>query len=425
MTCRDLLYLKSLSQVELLAGEGGLDNIISWPYMILVQPISPWVNGGELIIYFGAGMSNTEDSLYELMTEIRDNSLAGILFLIGETYITHIPDRVIEAGNRWNIPVFATSTAAYVGKITHDIADLIYKQNIITERGAAFWHSLFTDEYVNDPNKVLSQAMYYSIDYNGTYCVYIIRFMNLVEYAQNPNKPEGFRHLDAFLDNFHRRAGYFISTRHALFWELSQQESITVVFPVEKLAEIERMNQTAQELCRHLQEQFPGAIVRASKGTPYNGLPGARRSFIEAKQALYLPTPYCDPDSKKQNPDCSDASGAAAEPLLIDYSDLGLFRIFYEVYSREHLQKYIDDYLMPLIHYDEKNDAKLIHTLEVYYQHRGNVSETARAMFLHRNTLIARIAKIEQLLNISLDHPLSFYNLYLAIQARYFIENVP
>ena len=415
MTCRDLLYLKSLSKVELLAGEGGLDNIISWPYMILVQPISPWVNGGELIIYFGAGMSNTEESLYELMEEIRDNSLSGILFLVGDTYITHIPDRVIEAGNTWNIPVFATSTATYIGKITHDIADLIYKQNIITERGSAFWHSLFTDEYVNNPDKVLSQATYYSINYNGTYCVYIIRFMNLVEYAQNPNRPEGFRHLDAFLDNFHRRAGYFISTRHALFWVLSQQESITVVFPVEKLSEIEHMNHTARELCRHIQDQFPGAIVRASKGTPHTGLPGARRSFIEAKQALYLPV---------TGPSCNETP-LSPESLLIDYSDLGLFRIFYEIYNREQLQAYINDYLMPLMEYDEKNEAKLVQTLKVYYEHRGNVSETARAMFLHRNTLLARIAKIEQLLHISLDEPRSFYNLYMAIQAKYFIENVP
>ena len=410
MTCRELLYLKSLTNVELLAGEGGLDNIISWPYMILVQPISPWVNGGELIIYFGAGMDNTEDSLYTLMTEIRDNSLAGILFLIGETYITKVPDRVIEAGNAWDIPVFATSTAAYVGKITHDIADLIYKQNIITERGSTFWHALFTDEYVNDPDKVLSQAMYYSIDYTGTYCVYIIRFMNLVEYAENPNKPEGFRHLDAFLDNFHRRAAYFISTRHALFWELSQQESVTLVFPVGGLSEIDRMNQTARQLCQYLQTQFPGAVVRASKGTPYKGLPGARQSFIEAKQALYLPVPH---------------DGAPDDALLIDYSHLGLYRIFYEVYSRENLQKYIDDYLAPIIEYDLENDAKLLETLAVYYDHRGNVSETARAMFLHRNTLIARMGKIEQLLGISLAEPFSFYNLYLALQAKYFMENVP
>ncbi len=405
MTCRDLLYLKSLSNASLLAGEGGLDNSISWPYTVIVQPISPWVNGGEFLIYFGGGMDNSEESLYSLMEEIRDNNLAGILFLIGETCVTEVPACVIEAGNAWNIPVFSASTAAYIGRITHDIADMIYKQNIITERGSAFWHALFTDEYANDPNKVLSEAMYYSIDYNGTYCVYIIRFMNLIEYSQNPNRAEGVRLLDDFLDNFHRRAGYFISTRHALFWELSQQESITVILSVNDAGEVSRMNQTVQELCQHIQEQFPGAVVRASKGTPYTGLPGARRSFIEARQAIHLSVLHTS--------------------YLRDYSDLGLFRIFYEIYNRKSLQKYIDDYLLPLVDYDKQNDTQLVHTLEIYYQNRGNVSETARDMFLHRNTLIARIAKIEQILHISLDEPHSFYNLYLAIQAKYFIENVP
>ena len=51
-----------------------------------------------------------------------------------------------------------------------------------------------------------------------------------------------------------------------------------------------------------------------------------------------------------------------------------------------------------------EQDLTLIHNLKCYLINGRNIAETARTLHLHRNTLIYRLRKIEDLLHISLDY---------------------
>ncbi|MFD2511963.1 helix-turn-helix domain-containing protein [Halalkalibacter alkalisediminis] len=44
-----------------------------------------------------------------------------------------------------------------------------------------------------------------------------------------------------------------------------------------------------------------------------------------------------------------------------------------------------------------------MHTFTTYHHNRGNVSQTARELNLHRQSLLYRLRKIEALTNCSLD----------------------
>lgn len=55
--------------------------------------------------------------------------------------------------------------------------------------------------------------------------------------------------------------------------------------------------------------------------------------------------------------------------------------------------------------YDKNNGLDLLHTLSSYLYHQGNVSQTARALSLHRQSLLYRLRKIEFLTNRSLNDP--------------------
>jgi DNA-binding PucR family transcriptional regulator len=68
-----------------------------------------------------------------------------------------------------------------------------------------------------------------------------------------------------------------------------------------------------------------------------------------------------------------------------------------------------------LIAYDNRRSSSLLDTLERYLAERRSVIESARALFIHPNTLRQRLARIEELTGVSLDED-DLLSLELAIK---------
>jgi len=69
-----------------------------------------------------------------------------------------------------------------------------------------------------------------------------------------------------------------------------------------------------------------------------------------------------------------------------------------------------------LADHDAQRGSELLKTLESYLDFGLNVKETARRLSLHRNTLHQRLNKIENLLEIDFQQPLTYLNLHIAIK---------
>ena len=68
--------------------------------------------------------------------------------------------------------------------------------------------------------------------------------------------------------------------------------------------------------------------------------------------------------------------------------------------------------LLPLLAHDAEHNGDLVHTLRVYFALNGNASRAAEALFLHRNGLLYRLGRIEELLRV----PLSDSEIRLALE---------
>jgi DNA-binding PucR family transcriptional regulator len=68
-----------------------------------------------------------------------------------------------------------------------------------------------------------------------------------------------------------------------------------------------------------------------------------------------------------------------------------------------------------LIAYDARRRTALLDTLERYLAERRSVIESARALFIHPNTLRQRLARIEELTGVELDRD-DLLSLELAIK---------
>lgn len=73
----------------------------------------------------------------------------------------------------------------------------------------------------------------------------------------------------------------------------------------------------------------------------------------------------------------------------------------------------------PLMRYDEKRETRLVETLEVLLQEQGNALAAAKALFVHRHTLIARIKRIEQLTGRSVRNGSDVLLFELGLLARH------
>ena len=81
------------------------------------------------------------------------------------------------------------------------------------------------------------------------------------------------------------------------------------------------------------------------------------------------------------------------------------------------LTTFYELYLHPL--YEQPQvDPSLLHTLSVYVETHCHISETAKRLCVHRNTVIYRLEKCEELLQISLKDPDATLRLRLALRIQ-------
>ncbi|MFC0560352.1 PucR family transcriptional regulator [Halalkalibacter alkalisediminis] len=80
------------------------------------------------------------------------------------------------------------------------------------------------------------------------------------------------------------------------------------------------------------------------------------------------------------------------------YEDLHMYRIISLINKHSDLQEIVMEYLQPVIEYDQKYNGKLVETLKTYLACNGSKQETAKKLYVVRQTMYHRIEKLETLL---------------------------
>ena len=89
---------------------------------------------------------------------------------------------------------------------------------------------------------------------------------------------------------------------------------------------------------------------------------------------------------------------------LLKYEDYVLYHLIHTAAQTMDLYKLCHPAVIRLLNYDQKNGSKYYETLRVYMNNDKNLVESAKALFIHRNTLVYRISKIMEIINIDLNN---------------------
>ena len=121
--------------------------------------------------------------------------------------------------------------------------------------------------------------------------------------------------------------------------------------------------------------------VRVSYGTIVTELKDVSRSYKEAKMALDVGRIFY------------------TERNIIAYSNLGIGRLIYQLpmpLCKMFIREIFDGQL------PGDFDEETITTINKFFENNLNVSETSRQLYIHRNTLVYRLDKIQKMTNLDL-----------------------
>jgi PucR family transcriptional regulator, purine catabolism regulatory protein len=101
---------------------------------------------------------------------------------------------------------------------------------------------------------------------------------------------------------------------------------------------------------------------------------------------------------------------------LMYYHDYSSYHLLTHSLSQDKLLDFFHDHLGKLYEYDQSHKSDLMNTLNVYYESNTHIEKTAQAMFIHRNTILYRLEKIQKILHVTFDKNEPNFNLQLALK---------
>ncbi|MFQ5436945.1 MAG: PucR family transcriptional regulator, partial [Anaerolineae bacterium] len=96
---------------------------------------------------------------------------------------------------------------------------------------------------------------------------------------------------------------------------------------------------------------------------------------------------------------------------VVDFNSLGVYRLLGQLDDIPAVRSFTRQVIGPLVQYDQDHRSTLVQTLDAYFNHHGNISQTAENLYIHRNTLLYRLERIQELTG----HDLNQANMRLAL----------
>ena len=104
--------------------------------------------------------------------------------------------------------------------------------------------------------------------------------------------------------------------------------------------------------------------------------------------------------------------------------ELGLYSILVDPERGDDLATFLDATIGPLSEHDAANGTALLDTVHTYLREGTNLARTARALYVHPNTVVKRLARVAALLGDDWQSPDRALELHMALQLRALAERV-
>lgn len=398
----DLLQLPLLKNMKLLGGKKGLSRVVTWPYIGGEDFSLEWTRGGEMLFLMNAGGREESGGLRKLLADCASRNLAGLILL-------HPPEsssaktELAQLADELDFPLLELSGNIKPTEIMREIGDVILKQQNERRHLYDMIYEILYGAHANVA-AVERQAAFFGYDLSSAHQVCVIRAINFEHialssgYAEDDARAEFKSYFNQVALN---AAAQYIQNVMAI--PKGGNEAVLLIPLKQNHDEKTRMKQV-ENFCEHVMNMFIGLKVKAGIGGISEVVWECRKSLKEAEQALQI------------------AVNTENARIVTKFEDLGMFRVLYKFPDISVLDEYVQSQLGPLLHYDHFNDGELVKTLQTYYECKLNLNQTAKELFIHRNSLMYRFKKIEELIGKKPDDTAAYQSLFFSILLYRFIS---
>ncbi|NOZ05068.1 MAG: hypothetical protein GXP41_01770 [Chloroflexi bacterium] len=106
---------------------------------------------------------------------------------------------------------------------------------------------------------------------------------------------------------------------------------------------------------------------------------------------------------------------------VLTANDVAMYRLLYDLRGSQEAYGFYRATLGPLAQYDQKHGTELLPSLETYLRYHGNISQAAKALHVHRNTLIYRLKRVGEISGMDLDEAETRLALQIALRLSYLL----
>lgn len=395
----DIMKIPQLKDLTLLGGKDGMHRPIRWLYFADCieclddsENLGDWIHGGELIIVTHTSITQNIAKLKQFMYVANEKNAAGFIIHVGR-----IATEIIQTADELSLPLFELSLSI---KLV-DLSQIICKKLIEEENKQSTLERIFTELLFKDwknNRDLLYQTQFYGIDFLKPFC--IASFTMLFPENQWPEELQ----LDTYKTNLNKFIQYeFYSAGIPNLLKSDQNNNIIVMIPLYKIKD--NLAHILKRVEAHFW-QFYDLRLKVGISNSYSSAEELKTAFDEAIMAVQI------------------AGAIKNKDNVIFYKDIGIFSILAGVDNVKILEKYYKSWLEPLMKCDTQQGKTLCDTLEMYLQCNCKITETANALFMHRNTLRYRLDKIESVFGHSLSDLTFCMELQFAFKVKSYWEMV-
>lgn len=392
VTCMDVKNL-NLDGMELVAGESGLSRIVSWVYLVQTRPYEEHMNQGNFALIVVDYVRFDFKEVKRSLEELNDLGISGLAISVIDDK-EKIPKSIIKKADELSLPLFYIrwKGASFVD-ISQSIGNLILETNIMNKRTGDYLYNLLFGYDVND-RYVRKISHQFGIDFSKPYRVGIIAVDRT--YGINLEQDE---HIYEYYSDCLNREVMKMKGRPMFMKFLNK---FVLLFEAKENKETEH---ELEKMLRKLDESdmFKGVIHSTCiLGTPYKDPSKYGQSYQEAKSLIPKKDLLPNPSGKK----------------VLSSSQMGIYKYLFRGNDQREILAYCNNKLNKLEEYDHANGTFLQETLLAYYMNGFNSARTAEELFIHRNSLIYRLKKIEELLEMEMNDYMEYLDLLNCILVK-------
>ena len=365
-TIEDMLVVsQDRYKMKLEAGSGGWSNSISWLLVLEELTIIQNFTGKELAVTTGLGFQK-EETMLRLVEELSAHNSSGLIVNTG-FYVKEIPQSVKDFCDTNDFPLLTVPWEIILADLIKDLSIRIFVQSSTDEQiSEAMIHAIEQPE----AQDLYTRDLLPHYDLDGTFQVALISTGDLDSMDTVERKRIAYR-MHLYLANlthnghFFYYASYFVVVMNAIGKEESEEI-------LEAFADRIRVKMTDRKVYIGVSDQVKDIV-------------NLHLAYKRARAAVEM--------------------AAKREKDLQYFDRMGMYRMLYLIEDRALLRDLSDKPLAPLIEYDREHDGEYVATLESYLRCGGSIKAMSEELYIHRNTILYRMANIKKLLGCSLESP--------------------